>query len=112
LDLAGRVVTADALHTQRDKNDYVDFPYVAQVCRVERAVTELASGKQRWEMRHRPLCQDSRLRRDPGLCDSVEKFYSLRSLSQFRPRDNGKNFLFLFFYLLCQLVTICLSILA
>ena len=30
-------------------NDYVDFPYVAQVCRIERAVTELKSGKQRHE---------------------------------------------------------------
>jgi predicted transposase YbfD/YdcC len=30
-------------------NDYVDFPHVAQVCRIERAVTELKSGKQRHE---------------------------------------------------------------
>jgi predicted transposase YbfD/YdcC len=30
-------------------NDYVDFPYVAQVCRIEREVTELKSGKQRHE---------------------------------------------------------------
>ncbi len=30
-------------------NDYVDFPYVAQVCRIERKVTELKSGKQRQE---------------------------------------------------------------
>ncbi len=30
-------------------NDYVDFPYVAQVCRIEREVTELKSGKQRQE---------------------------------------------------------------
>ena len=30
-------------------NDYVNFPYVAQVCRIEREVTELKSGKQRHE---------------------------------------------------------------
>jgi hypothetical protein len=30
-------------------NDDVAFPYVAQVCRIERAVTELASGKERHE---------------------------------------------------------------
>lgn len=30
-------------------NDYLDFPYVAQVCRIERQVTELKSGKQRQE---------------------------------------------------------------
>jgi hypothetical protein len=30
-------------------NDYAQFPYVAQVCRIERHVTELASGKQRHE---------------------------------------------------------------
>ena len=30
-------------------NDYVGFPYVAQVCRIEREVTELKSGKQRQE---------------------------------------------------------------
>jgi len=30
-------------------NDYVNFPYVAQVCRIEREVTELKSGKRRQE---------------------------------------------------------------
>jgi predicted transposase YbfD/YdcC len=30
-------------------NDYVNFPHVAQVCRIERKVTELTSGKQRDE---------------------------------------------------------------
>ena len=30
-------------------NDYVDFPHVAQVCRIEREVTELKSGKRRHE---------------------------------------------------------------
>jgi hypothetical protein len=30
-------------------NDYVDFPHVAQVCRIEREVIELKSGKQRQE---------------------------------------------------------------
>lgn len=30
-------------------NDYVDFPHLAQVCRIERAVTELKSGKHRFE---------------------------------------------------------------
>jgi predicted transposase YbfD/YdcC len=30
-------------------NEYVHFPYVAQVCRIEREVTELKSGKQRQE---------------------------------------------------------------
>jgi predicted transposase YbfD/YdcC len=30
-------------------NDYLNFPDVAQVCRIERAVTELKSGKQRSE---------------------------------------------------------------
>jgi predicted transposase YbfD/YdcC len=30
-------------------NDYLDFPHVAQVCRIERAVTELKSGKRRHE---------------------------------------------------------------
>ncbi len=30
-------------------NDYRDFPYVAQVCRIERTVTELKSGTQRQE---------------------------------------------------------------
>jgi hypothetical protein len=30
-------------------NDYVEFPYVAQVCRIEREVTELKSGKRRTE---------------------------------------------------------------
>jgi predicted transposase YbfD/YdcC len=31
-------------------NDYVAFPYVAQVCRIERTVTELKSGAQRHEV--------------------------------------------------------------
>jgi hypothetical protein len=30
-------------------NDFVDFPYVAQVCRIERQVTDLKSGTQRYE---------------------------------------------------------------
>jgi len=30
-------------------NGYLDFPYVAQVCRIERTVTELKSGTQRQE---------------------------------------------------------------
>jgi hypothetical protein len=30
-------------------NDYLDFPHVAQVCRLEREVTELKSGKHRRE---------------------------------------------------------------
>ena len=30
-------------------NDYVDFPHVAQVCRIERDVLEIKSGKQRHE---------------------------------------------------------------
>ena len=30
-------------------NEYVNFPHVAQVCRIEREVTELKSGKQRSE---------------------------------------------------------------
>jgi predicted transposase YbfD/YdcC len=30
-------------------NAYVNFPYVAQVCRIEREITELKSGKQRRE---------------------------------------------------------------
>ena len=30
-------------------NDYVDFPHLAQVCRIEREVTELKSGRQRCE---------------------------------------------------------------
>jgi hypothetical protein len=30
-------------------NDYVDFPHIAQVCRIERAVIELKSGRQRHE---------------------------------------------------------------
>lgn len=30
-------------------NDYVEFPHVAQVCRIEREVTELKSGKRRQE---------------------------------------------------------------
>jgi predicted transposase YbfD/YdcC len=30
-------------------NAYVDFPYVAQVCRIERQITALKSGKQRSE---------------------------------------------------------------
>jgi predicted transposase YbfD/YdcC len=30
-------------------NDYVDFPHVAQVCRIERDVVELKSGKHRHE---------------------------------------------------------------
>lgn len=30
-------------------NAYLNFPYVAQVCRIEREVTELKSGKQRSE---------------------------------------------------------------
>lgn len=30
-------------------NDYVDFPHVAQVCRIERDVLELKSGKHRHE---------------------------------------------------------------
>ena len=38
-----RLLTTTAL------NDYVNFPYVAQVCRIEREVTELKSGKQRHE---------------------------------------------------------------
>jgi len=31
-------------------NDYLAFPYVAQVCRIERTVTELKSGAQRHEV--------------------------------------------------------------
>jgi predicted transposase YbfD/YdcC len=30
-------------------NEYVDFPHVAQVCRIEREITELKSAKQRSE---------------------------------------------------------------
>ena len=30
-------------------NDFVDFPYVAQVCRIERQVPDLKSGIQRYE---------------------------------------------------------------
>ncbi len=30
-------------------NDFVDFPYVGQVCRIEREVTELKSGTRRQE---------------------------------------------------------------
>jgi hypothetical protein len=38
-----------ALFASTALNDYVDFPHVAQVCRIEREVIELNGGKQRRE---------------------------------------------------------------
>lgn len=38
-----------ALRASTALNDYIDFPHVAQVCRIERDVVELKSGKHRHE---------------------------------------------------------------